>query len=175
MQPRFSVGEKVEVVQIGKGVLSDWPQAKNLIGQVGTVMSNDGDYCVKFEVGAGYLGYYTRPYADGKTWWFPAESLRVVKQEQKESVSAIKSDGGSSSYYQLTIKNKSGESLQVETGDVIEALVGDNFKFGNIIKALRRMYLVTQGSGKEGTSLSYDKKKCIYFLNEIEDKYNSGK
>ena len=80
----------------------------------------------------------------------------------------IKSDGGSSSYYELTITNKAGESIKCETGDVIRALVGNDFDFGNCVKALRRMYLATLGMGKEGTDIPYDCNKVRYFLSEIE-------
>lgn len=79
-----------------------------------------------------------------------------------------KSDGGSSSYYELTITNKAGESIKCETGDVIRTLVGNDFDFGNCVKALRRMYLATLGMGKEGTDLVYDANKIRWFLGEIE-------
>ena len=84
------------------------------------------------------------------------------------STQAIKSDGGSSSYYELTISNKTGESIKVETGDVIRTLVGNDFDFGNCVKALRRMYLATLGMGKEGTDIPYDANKIRWFLGEIE-------
>ena len=87
----------------------------------------------------------------------------VFKEKAK-----VKSDGGSSSYYELTITNKAGESIKCETGDVIRALVGNDFDFGNCVKALRRMYLATLGMGKEGTDIPYDCNKVRYFLSEIE-------
>lgn len=83
-------------------------------------------------------------------------------------VAPVKSDGGSSSYYELSITNKGGESIKCETGDVIRALVGNDFDFGNCVKALRRMYLATLGMGKEGTDIPYDCNKVRYFLSEIE-------
>lgn len=88
--------------------------------------------------------------------------------EPTVEVSKVKSDGGSSSYYELTITNKTGESIKCETGDVIRALVGNDFDFGNCVKALRRMYLATLGKGKEGTDIPYDCNKVRYFLSEIE-------
>lgn len=87
----------------------------------------------------------------------------VFKEQAK-----VKSDGGSSSYYELTITNKAGESIKCETGDVIRTLVGNDFDFGNCVKALRRMYLATLGMGKEGTDLVYDANKIRWFLGEIE-------
>lgn len=93
----------------------------------------------------------------------------ITPQEvQGSSLNKIKSDGGSSSYYELTITNKAGESIKCETGDVIRALVGNDFDFGNCVKALRRMYLATLGMGKEGIDIPYDCNKVRYFLSEIE-------
>lgn len=88
--------------------------------------------------------------------------------DQDKKSQPIKSDGGSSSYYELTITNKAGESIKCETGDVIRALVGNDFDFGNCVKALRRMYLATLGMGKEGTDIPYDANKIRWFLGEIE-------
>lgn len=101
--------------------------------------------------------------------------VEVFKEHELELLSVsqvargvVKSDGGSSSYYELTITNKAGESIKCETGDVIRALVGNDFDFGNCVKALRRMYLATLGMGKEGTNIPYDCNKVRYFLSEIE-------
>jgi hypothetical protein len=80
----------------------------------------------------------------------------------------VKSDGGSSSYYQLTIKNKHGERLECETGDIIRALVANDFSLGNIVKACRRVSEALQGRGKEGTDPLYDLNKIIYFAEEIK-------
>ena len=102
-------------------------------------------------------------------WYFIDEDLNSFSKAVSETVSdKVKSDGGSSSYYELTITNKTGESIKCETGDVIRALVGNDFDFGNCVKALRRMYLATLGKGKEGTDIPYDCNKVRYFLSEIE-------
>lgn len=98
-------------------------------------------------------------------WYFIDQ---VCGPDVEVSKSKVKSDGGSSSYYELTITNKAGESIKCETGDVIRALVGNDFDFGNCVKALRRMYLATLGKGKEGTDIPYDCNKVRYFLSEIE-------
>jgi len=93
--------------------------------------------------------------------------LAEAKVELPKSTT-VKSDGGSSSYYELTITNKAGETIKCETGDVIRALVGNDFDFGNCVKALRRMYLASLGMGKEGTNIPYDCNKIRYFISEIE-------
>ena len=78
------------------------------------------------------------------------------------------SDGGSSSYYQLTITNKAGESIQCETGDILRVLVGNDYDLSNIVKACRRSYEASQGRGKAGASIEYDMNKVIYFATEFK-------
>ena len=84
---------------------------------------------------------------------------------------AVKSDGGSSGYYALTITNKAGETIECQTGDVIAALVGDNFALGNVVKALRRIYECSQGRGKADVDMAYDVNKSKYFLDDFLGRY----
>lgn len=115
--------------------------------------------------------YSTVCFEESGGYHWDSAYFELVEASQKTEVNnntKVKSDGGSSSYYELTITNKAGETIKVETGDVIRAMVGNDFDFGNIIKAVRRMYLATQGMGKEGTDLGYDANKVRYFLDEIE-------
>lgn len=85
----------------------------------------------------------------------------------------VKSDGGSSDYYQIHIVTDNGE-FDCQTGDIIDALVGGNFDLGNIIKACRRVYLDSLGKGKEGTDMNYDANKIEYFAKRFA-KRNSRK
>lgn len=96
--------------------------------------------------------------------------------------SAVKSDGGSSSYYKLSmlISNDKIEQIcegsniskvSIETGDVIRAIVDNDFDLGNIIKACRRIHQAKLGTGKEGTDVEYDIKKIKYFLDEWYEAY----
>lgn len=130
----------------------------------------------------GFVGYITTVNEFIEEYDYSVENrnvwpgrVEVFKEHELELLSVsqavkgvVKSDGGSSSYYELTITNKAGESIKCETGDVIRALVGNDFDFGNCVKALRRMYLATLGMGKEGTDIPYDCNKVRYFLSEIE-------
>ena len=88
-----------------------------------------------------------------------------------------KSDGGSSKYYQLEVLVREEKissvvegsticRVQLETGDVIRALVDNDFDLGNIVKACRRIHQAKKGEGKEGTKVEYDCKKIQYFLDE---------
>jgi hypothetical protein len=94
---------------------------------------------------------------------FIAEHSSVRAVEPEALTGKVKSDGGSTDYYKLTIKTKSG-FFECETGDVIAALVGDNFALGNALKALRRIWCESQGVGKEGIDMHYDAKKINYFV-----------
>jgi hypothetical protein len=86
----------------------------------------------------------------------------------------VVSDGLSTSYYQLKITNKDGDTIDCEMGDVIRCAVGDNFSLGNVLKAARRMYEASQGRGKKDVSMEYDANKIAYFAKEFADFYGSS-
>ena len=108
----------------------------------------------------------------------------LARGDQMEAAQAImnsvKSDGGSTSYYELELTDRmvdgiqsqvsKGETATLQTGDVIELLVGNDFDAGNVIKALRRIFESKKGKGKEGVEQTYDIKKCHYFIDEVEKK-----
>lgn len=81
----------------------------------------------------------------------------------------VVSDGGPSSYYSLVITNKKGETLECETGDVIRALVHNDFNLGNIVKACRRVAQSLLGAGKKGTLIEYDLNKIGYFAEDLKN------
>lgn len=94
-----------------------------------------------------------------------------------DDLAPVKSDGGSSSYYQLELRVLASKvsdvlgadevkSIQLETGDIIRALVDNDFDLGNIIKACRRIHQAKKGQGKAGTDVEYDIKKIDYFTQE---------
>ena len=92
----------------------------------------------------------------------------VTSQSLQESVK-VKSDGGSSDYYKITLTNKSGESIKIQLGDIIRQAFGNDFDLGNIVKACRRISEAKQGRGKAGVDIEYDANKIIYFANEIKE------
>ena len=63
--------------------------------------------------------------------------------------------------------------MSCETGNVIQALVGDNFALGNVVKALRRIYMESIGQGKDGIDMQYDVNKCKYFLDDYLARYGN--
>lgn len=99
-------------------------------------------------------------------------TLKDLKKLSQKDVSVsdkpIVSDGGSSDYYKLTITNKAGETINCETGDILRALVGNDYDLSNIVKACRRMYEASQGRGKSGISIAYDANKVKYFADEFK-------
>lgn len=97
-----------------------------------------------------------------KEFFFPIPILDFVEQP-------VTSDGGSTSYYALTITNKAGEYLSCQVGDVIRAMVGNDFDLGNVLKACRRMYEAAQGRGKKDVTMHYDANKIAYFSKEFAD------
>ncbi len=86
----------------------------------------------------------------------------------------IKSDGLQTKYYQLNVRTKNG-SFPCEVGDIIEAMVGNDFDLGNVLKAVRRIYEASEGRGKEGIDMAYDKNKIDYFTDMFIQKYERAK
>lgn len=95
--------------------------------------------------------------------------LKEPREAAVSSETPIKSDGGSSAYYRFSITSSiTGETMEVETGDVIRHMVGNDFDLGNIIKACRRIHQAKQGKGKEGTDVGYDANKIAYFAEQLK-------
>lgn len=113
---------------------------------------------------SGKSGYYEN---EAKEFFFPIPVEEFV--ETSETDGQVVSDGGSSSYYDLTITNIKGEHISCKVGDVIRAMVGNDFDLGNILKACRRMYEASQGRGKKDVSMHYDANKIAYFSKEFAD------
>ena len=67
----------------------------------------------------------------------------------------------------MTIRRQDGATFTCQTGDIIRALVANDFDLGNILKASRRVSQALQGKGKDGTPISYDLNKIEYHLNQI--------
>ncbi len=92
----------------------------------------------------------------------------------------IKSDGGSSDYYKVDVpqhilerlikSRNNNQRIYIEVGEIIDMMLGDRFTYGNILKALKRIFEVEEGRGKVGTDIKYDANKIRWFLGEIEKK-----
>lgn len=91
----------------------------------------------------------------------------------------IKSDGGSSSYYDITlpqwlidniIQRLDEGSAYIKTEELTEVAFGNDFNFGTGFKSMVRAYGVTQGAGKAGNDLNYECNKVIYYANKIKER-----
>lgn len=84
----------------------------------------------------------------------------------------VKSDGGSSSYYEINIPphilsealdryEKTGKCF-IETEDIIRNALNNDFDRGNIFKCMVRITSLENGMGKEGNDALYDASKVVY-------------
>ena len=162
--PRFKVGDKVKVVDIGciSQATSDIK-----VGDVGVITYVDSD-CA------------TSPYRvefDDDYWWFTDKCIELVNDDTIENNptenTPIKSDGGSSSYYAQPIPKGMLERFNttgiIEAKDVIRLFLGNDFNMGNIFKAYCRVISLRNGKGKAGIDEQYDLTKAKFFA---EDELN---
>lgn len=162
---KFKTGDIVRIVRDSVGY------SENFIGQeceVTTII--DSMYCV--------LVTYKNNYYGTLNLMFYGDDLEIVRagdsnvdrhQTVNDITNKITSTGGSSDYYKLNINGN-----HVETEDVIYAMVGGDFALGNALKALRRMYLDSEGGGKEGVDMSYDANKVKYFVDSFVKRFGEA-
>lgn len=105
-------------------------------------------------------GIVHRGTTDTEVVWFMDELKTTEPLPQP-----VQATGGSSpDYYAFDMAG-----VTFQTGDVIRGMFGNDFDFGNCLKALRRIYQVKQGRGKPGVSIDYDINKIQYFLEQIKE------
>lgn len=105
--------------------------------------------------------------------FFDWSSVRdIVSPESKK----IKSDGGSSSYYDIPIPKWLAQKLierynsgqcYIKTEEIIKVRYDNDFDFGNADKSLHRAFQATKGGGKEGNDVNYDLNKVKYSIEKI--------
>jgi hypothetical protein len=96
---------------------------------------------------------------------------------------AIKSDGGSSSYYDIEIPEWLLEKLNARNMDgkcfikteEINEILGNDFNYSTIFKSMVRAISIENGIGKAGNTHSYECNKVRYYIDRVEDKFNRGK
>ena len=84
----------------------------------------------------------------------------MIPKQARSPVNKIKSDGGSTSYYDLPEGAK-------DIGDLIE-FRNMSYNLANIFKACYRL------GEKDGTEVLYDINKIIYFANRIKRQVENG-
>ena len=101
-----------------------------------------------------------------------SEALKELVGRKKEPT-PIKSDGGSSSYYDIPIPDwlidLIVERRYVKTEELIEVM-GSDFDLGNIIKCAVRINSLKNGVGKAGNDVSYDANKIVYSANRLKER-----
>ena len=149
-----------------------------------------------------FSAYYFRKYVGDQEYYlmegnweqeYPSESLETHKESYHDfelrpvstleatlgvTKGAIKSDGGSSSYYDIQIpdwlfdkicERRYVDGCYIKTEELIEVL-GSDFDLGNIIKCAVRINSLKNGVGKEGNDVSYDSNKIIYSANRLKER-----
>lgn len=129
--------------------------------------------CFEFvvtEITEGFL--YNR---HRKVYGVNPAKVKVVKgnKHTHKINSPVKSDGGSSSYYDLHLSSKTIEFIKensyVKTEQLIVDLFGNDFDFANAFKSLVRAYAIVKGRGKEGNDIPYEMNKIKYSCNKIKE------
>lgn len=100
----------------------------------------------------------------------------------KQPTEPLKSDGGSSLYYDLPIPQKLLDTLverseqgvsYMKTEEIIQHFFDNDFCFGNAVKSLVRAKGAIQGAGKAGNDLDYECNKVVYYAEQIREMGNS--
>ena len=160
---KFKTGDIVRIVNDTMGY------TENFTGQESEVIVENGVCSLLVTYENGY-NTHMLSFNDSNLELVKAGDNSVVQQSVDEPIqditNKITSTGGSSDYYKLNINGN-----HVETEDVIYAMVGGDFALGNALKALRRMYLDSEGGGKEGVDMSYDANKVKYFVDSFVKRF----
>lgn len=109
----------------------------------------------------------------------PAEEFEkyYALQPPESATGAVKSDGGSSSYYDMEIpewlvdliteRQTEWGSSYIKTEELITTVFNNNFDFGNVLKSLVRAHGAFNGAGKAGNSVPYECNKIKYSAEKI--------
>lgn len=87
----------------------------------------------------------------------------VIEDKNEVKSEAIKSDGGKSDYYLITVN---GHTFMAE--DFIKQVFGNDFDYGNNFKASLRANALKNGTAKEGSTIGYETNKMKYYAGQIE-------
>ena len=102
------------------------------------------------------------------------DTLQKVNATEKEK-KPIKSDGKSSSYYDVKLNQKTidfiNETGYIKTEHLIFDLFDNNFDYGTVLKSLVRSYGCLKGAGKAGNNFTYEMNKVEYYTQRVRDNY----
>lgn len=152
----------------------------------------------------GFIGFVTKIFEYGECtisvrseknedsiWCFNEDELELLSAGQTtvpveetviDTAGPIKSDGGSSSYYDLPVPEWLLSELfdreiatngkpYIKTEEIIAAFFGNDFDLGNVVKCLVRVKgLQDKTGGKAGNSVDYECNKMKYSVEKIRGK-----
>lgn len=105
--------------------------------------------------------------------------MRADEAEKTKARGPIKSDGGSSTYYDIEItpwllytlneRQKEGKCY-IKTEELIECGFSSDFDAGNIFKSLVRAFGALNGAGKAGNDVDYECNKIVYSANKLKQR-----
>jgi hypothetical protein len=129
---------------------------------------------VSSRIGSGFVACFNH---NGKMWQLPVEDFAIIQElpNNIDTVKPIKSDGGSSAYYDFKVPQHYldliAEAGIIKTEYLIDIIFGNDFDFACAFKALVRAKGITEGAGKEGNTLDYELNKMDYYESKIKEKY----
>lgn len=116
------------------------------------------------------------------TWQNRFESFAEKIEHIGDKNLPIKSDGGSSAYYDIDIPQWLIDEMQtrleqegkayVKTEELIEVIFGNDFNFGTLFKSTVRAYGCSVGRGKAGNDICYETNKVKYYSDKINSRFH---
>lgn len=107
----------------------------------------------------------------------------LVLHKPASETKPVKSDGGSSSYYDIPLpewlvgriidRQSDGEAF-IKTEEIITVAFGNDFDYGNLFKSEVRAWGAMNGAGKEGNSVGYELNKMRYSIDKIQEAVERG-
>ena len=104
---------------------------------------------------------------------------KIKSKADSEKKIPIKSDGGSSTYYDIDIpawllytlneRQKEGKCY-IKTEELIECGFSSDFDAGNVFKSLVRAWGALNGAGKAGNDVDYECNKIVYSANKLKQR-----
>ncbi|UZV41263.1 hypothetical protein vBVpaMR16F_197 [Vibrio phage vB_VpaM_R16F] len=93
---------------------------------------------------------------------------------------AIKSDGGSSSYYDIEVpvwllellNSRYNEGKCYIKTEEINEILGNDFNYSTIFKSMVRAISIENGVGKAGNTHRYECNKMRYYTDRVEESFN---
>ena len=107
------------------------------------------------------------------------EVNKIKSKADSEKKAPIKSDGGSSSYYdiylptwlmQAMVDREVDGKVYIKTEELIEVAFESDFDFANAFKSLVRAFGTMNGGGKAGNDVDYEMNKVQYSANKIKER-----